>query len=58
MTKHDRIGNTICWLIILWAFVWLCLFGIPQIIDDLSHNEDAWAREFGDSVSVKVSCGD
>jgi len=58
MTKHDRIGNVLVWLIILWAFVWLCLFGIPQIIDDLSHNEDAWAREFGDSVSVKLSEGD
>jgi len=53
--KADRIGNTICWFIILWAFVWLCLFAIPGFVDRCSRHETEWAKQTRDMVSVKLS---
>ena len=55
MTKYDRLTNTICWLIILWAFVWLCLFAIPGFVNRCSRHADAWAKQTGDLQSEKLS---
>ena len=61
MTKYERTGNLICWLIILLAVIWLCLVAVPQFVDRCSKNEAAWAnreRVVQESPSVKVSKGD
>jgi len=45
---------------IIWAIIFLAALFIvvTSLVNRCSRHEDAWARKFGDSVSVKVSCGD
>jgi len=58
MTKADRLFSVLIWLIILWAFVWLCLFAIPGFVDRCSRRETEWARQTRDIVSEKISRAD
>jgi len=58
MTKHDRLFSALVWLLILLAALWLAFIAVPQFVDKISHDEDAWAREFGDLPSMKLSDGD
>jgi len=58
MTRFERLGNLLSWLIIFWALVWLCLIVVPQFVDRISRHENAWAKEFGEMGSEKVSRAD
>jgi len=52
MTKPARLASVLTWAVILLA----ALFIVVTSLDErCSRHEDAWAREFGDSVSVKLS---
>ena len=55
MTTHNRLASVLAWAIIFLA----ALFIVVTSFDErCSRREDEWAREFGDSVSVKLSEGD
>jgi len=60
--KLDRIGNVVCWLIIVLAAAWICLVAIPQFVDVVSRNEAEWTDGGGRHVteleSGKVSDSD
>jgi len=45
---------------IIWAILFLAALFIvvTSLVDRCSRDADVWAREFGDSVSVKLSQGD
>lgn len=57
--KLDRIGNVVCWLLIIWAVVWICLFAIPSFVDRISRHEAEWTdgggRHTEEMVSPKMS---
>jgi len=61
MTKPERTGNRLCWLIILLAVIWLCLVAVPAFIDRCSKHEAAWVnreRVVQEIPSEKVSDAD
>lgn len=58
MTRLHRLANILTWALIVWAVLWICLWGIPGIVDLCSKHEAQQAGETREMVSEKVSKGD
>jgi hypothetical protein len=52
MIQRARLATILTWAIIFLAALFIV---VTSLVDRCSRHEDAWAREFGDSVSVKLN---
>ena len=55
MTKPGRLAAVLTWALIFLAALFIV---VTSLVDRCSRHEDAWTKEFEDSVSVKLSEGD